>query len=197
MKRTFDFIPRDKTTNGTDFAEKLVIDLAPLFSVYEILEHNCDNKNYCNSELLTEALVQPKTPLTNACNTLVDELLKIKLDTELIIIDPYFLASSKDDSWMNIFRNLNGLKNIILITDDRNIDSTVKSNLEKLLVSLKIIITTVLSRSFHDRFWITNKRTEALFVGTSLNSIGSKYSLIAKMDNNDTNDLVEELKKII
>ena len=134
----------------------------------------------------------------------VDEIKEVffkfveKLDgaKNIIIIDPYFYASS-NNSAISIFREalslISGkLEAIHFVTNGRNNDR--KSLIHNVVRSIKnsISINDIVTDKFHDRFWINPEDRKGVVVGTSLNGIGRKIALIDALNEND----VEEICKL-
>ena len=114
----------------------------------------------------------------------------------IIIIDPYFYASS-NNSAISIFIEAlslisSNLEAIHFVTNGRNNDS--KSLIHNGVRSIKnsIAINDIVTDKFHDRFWINPEGRKGIVVGTSLNGIGRKIALIDVLNEND----VEEICKL-
>lgn len=116
---------------------------------------------------------------------------KIKSEgKDLIIIDPYILKKS-DSNYINILLKIlkkAKAKKYTIITNQNNINNTAKNNILKEIPDIKIIST----KRIHDRFWICNRRT-GFYVGSSLNGIGRKLTLINLLKKSEVSTIVKYL----
>lgn len=163
-----------------------------------ILEHGV-------SSLLTltpifESLIAKGTTPNKIIAFLHRYLDKVDIDDELIIIDPYFFASTNDINYtQTIFdvleRYLPVINNLIIITDNR-IDDSIKSSIEAKLISGKSTLRIIhkITNNYHDRFWISNNREKGIITGTSLNGLGRKFALIDRLNITDVREIIDSLK---
>lgn len=153
--------------------------------------------------LIEEEFLPKSQPLTDAViyiQCYLDDV--IKQSTELIIIDPYFYAKSKLPDYASLVHDilspylatLNSIS-IITSTHSKYIDPTTKNGIESKMRSANsnLVINHKTSDNFHDRFWISSNRTKGMLLGTSLNSLGNKHTLVDSLDDADVKDIVAEL----
>ena len=141
---------------------------------------------------------------------LLVEILRNKLkalspSNNLIIVDYYLFPDSvkaKDKAdFLQTFSDvldsvIHDIKKVSFVTQPRY-NQVLSEEAERLLENLnpQIVIDHTTTDDFHDRFWIVDE-CKGLFVGTSLNGIGKKYALIDNMRDEDTKEIVEELKML-
>ncbi|OOE39103.1 hypothetical protein BZG06_15875, partial [Salinivibrio kushneri] len=58
----------------------------------------------------------------------------------------------------------------------------------------KLLVRDIITNDFHDRFWINPVNQKGLIVGTSINGIGKKISLVDKLQDQDVEVILNELK---
>lgn len=155
---------------------------------------------------VNEALISAGATDDRVTNIIIKYLDKIVLDSELIIVDPYFYAPRpKNPNYIAVLTDtlrkyLPTLTDLIIVslpnTSTRTlIDATIKTDIE---ASLKVInpalnIKSLTSDSYHDRFWISNNREKGILVGSSLNSLGNKYALVDKLNTTDVREIIASL----
>jgi hypothetical protein len=115
----------------------------------------------------------------------------------LLIIDPYFFAQSKKIDVARLFSRLlagisKNLEEICFITNGEKNDAKVSilGAIDK-----KIKIHQVITKEFHDRFWIDPDNLKGVLMGTSLNGLGNKIALIDKIKEEDVLELLKLAKK--
>jgi hypothetical protein len=123
----------------------------------------------------------------------------IKTD-QLIIIDPYFFASTLDTGYPGFVLDILGkyvpsLNVIIIITLPGKVDNTIKNDIITRLsaVNSSLTIRHHTTDLFHDRFWLCGLNERGMFMGASLNGIGKKYCLVDYIDDADTKEIHTEL----
>ncbi len=155
---------------------------------------------------LQESVLPPvndehRAPLIKMITDSIQNILPFE---EIIIIDNYIfpkklIGDSKDEylhtinQIFNIF--VSKINSIVIITKNdynRDLYNEFAGILSKL--NNKTKITIEVSDRFHDRFWIFD-RNKGLFIGTSLNGIGKKYSLIDYISENDVVEIIKYIEK--
>lgn len=115
---------------------------------------------------------------------------------KLVIIDPYFFPYSYSknyiDTIIDILKPLE-LNIIHVITSKKNTNYDLKNKIQSRLDNSSIELTY--SNDFHDRFWIVNDENGFL-MGTSLNGLGKKFSIIQKLDVDDVTAIIHEYKRL-
>lgn len=155
--------------------------------------------NFINTQTLNESVIPKGTAQPKIIDILIKYLTKVGIDHELIIVDPYFLAKPKNPKYAQLIESV--LINFISTIDTIRIITTTKvdtSLLEQINTTLKVhkpslqIIHTT-TDDFHDRFWISNNREKGILIGTSLNGLGNKFSLVDRLNTSDVQEIVNEL----
>lgn len=151
------------------------------------------------TQILTEAVLPKGVPPDVHAATVKDYLEELQPNESVVITDPYILQDNGDKSHLK--RLLEILKNVVpnvglisLVVDPKrrnpSFEQEVKKELTLLNSNLKFSIVD--SGEFHDRFWIVD-RTKGLILGTSLNGLGKRISLLAFLDGADVADIVSLL----
>jgi len=150
------------------------------------------------------------TPQTNGFSSLKDFLkselesrLRAKTFKNLIVTDPYIFPRGYDSDYQNklmeIFKVLKEhtfLKKVLFIVPSSNIDDGIKdsifNSLEKLGICPKFL-NSECGHEFHDRFWIFIEENAScpfgFVIGTSLNGIEKKITLVSLIPENDLEEL--------
>jgi hypothetical protein len=119
-----------------------------------------------------------------------------KLDS-LILVDPYIFPSKYDGDYkhllVSIIHYFDSI-NIVKIITQNNYNKGLYNEITNTISNTKNI-TMKNTDTIHDRFWIFNE-LKGILVGTSLNGIGNRYTLINPLKNEDINDILKMLNKI-
>jgi hypothetical protein len=113
---------------------------------------------------------------------------------DLVIIDPYILSGTDlnyTNTLINILKKAKA-KKYTIITDQNNIYNTSKNNIQKDIQKEIPNIEIIFTKKIHDRFWICNRKT-GFYVGTSLNGIGRKLTLINLLKESEITAIVSYL----
>lgn len=177
------------------------------FPVYEFadefLEHVSKNgfESLFNYTMCMEDITSPSMSI-NEINKVIDKfVMNLNESKRLLIIDPYFYASSNRVDSVATFTRLidkisGELTEITFVTNGRKIDTKVAMH-EKLKSMLPDIeINDFSTDEFHDRFWLDPDRLVGIVMGTSLNGLGNKISLIDKLSEQDTCEIVNLVKSM-
>lgn len=121
--------------------------------------------------------------------------------TDMVIVDPYFFASTSDTSYPQLIHDalkpvLATLRSLKVVTLPNKVDQSLLVQVNTLIsqTAPSIAMTHATSRSFHDRFWINPNKGTGFICGTSLNGLGKKYTLIERMQSEDVADVSVALK---
>lgn len=107
------------------------------------------------------------------------------INTDVIIIDPYLLNSKSKKYRELLFSILKALSaTSIKLVIGNDYDEKLKDDLKRSFTNIEIQH----SNKFHDRFWIFNKQ-KGFLLGTSLNGIGKKYSLLMALEKEDIDEI--------
>jgi hypothetical protein len=130
-------------------------------------------------------------------------VMTLKPIKKLIIIDPYFYPKISDiDEISKKFIGLispiiNDLKKIIVVSNGNN-KSSIDGYISKLHeVNQNLEVKNHFSNDFHDRFWLNAVENKGIVVGTSVNGIGKKISLVDSLASSDVEQVLKELSSII
>jgi hypothetical protein len=122
--------------------------------------------------------------------------LEKELDS-LILVDPYIFPQKYDDNYkqllLSIIKYFDNI-NVMEIITQNNYNRILYSELSN-EINNKNQINIKNTDMIHDRFWIFNK-SKGIVVGTSLNGVGNKYTLINPLNDKDIKDILEMLKMI-
>lgn len=163
-----------------------------------ILEHGLSA--LINSEFILEHIVPQGESQNKIVSTLHRYLDKVGIDNELIIVDPYFFAPTRDLTYpatvtLTIEKYLPQIDTLYIITLPNKVDATLKTIIENDLKAKKVSLNVIHKTSidYHDRFWISNNRERGIITGTSLNGYGKKYSLLDRLNTSDVREIVSSL----
>ena len=149
----------------------------------------------------SSAVMPPETPKELHLEILKNHLKQLNINNKLIIIDNYLLPKNHDVNYLDFFievfkdalKQCNELEIITLEKHNENLKNLINEKMKKLYPDLKV--TYKFTNLFHDRFWIADNK-KGLFIGTSLNGVGKKYSMIDFLLDEDTEAIVAQLKNI-
>jgi hypothetical protein len=166
-----------------------------------IIEHGLTT--LLSIEPINEELTTPRESPNAIQNLLIKFLNKIGVTQELIIIDPYFYYPNADAAYVDLIGNIlrpfaGAISNIKIITaaHRRAFSPTSKTLVDNGITNIKssIVIEHKTSNTLHDRFWISNDRQKGILLGTSLNGLGKKYSVVDYLDDQDVVSIVNEFR---
>lgn len=158
---------------------------------------------------LQEALIPV---VSNECHKYhIVDMLRSKLDdlspsNEIIIVDNYifpprgFRSLEEEQDYLQIFEDIFapsiGNVNTVSFITKPGYDEKLLIKFKNLLTTLnpKVSITCRTTSDFHDRFWIID-RIKGLFIGTSLNGIGKRYTLFDVICDEDTKEIIRVLEE--
>lgn len=159
-------------------------------------------KNILSTELLQEEILPDNIPRNALLDTLKYKLLQINATNKITIIDCFLYPNNPDidyeDFFIEIFKKTIVSCAEIEIITKKNRNTELESNLDYKIKQINPDINIIhkYSNEFHDRFWIANDSV-GLFVGTSLNGIGRRYSIIDYLQVNDVADIVNKIRNIL
>lgn len=120
--------------------------------------------------------------------------------TKIVIIDQYIFAGKPTSGYKEFLVSilepyLSTLKELCFITNklDGKLALDVINEIRNRSQISKISIKH--SKLFHDRFWIFNDKF-TLSVGTSVNGLGKKLSIIQEVSDEDLEQLIAQLNKL-
>ena len=147
----------------------------------------------CNEYFTEEVLLDniSDDDIVNKFNCYLEQI--ISEGADLVIIDPYILSESDlnyTNTLINILKKAKA-KKYTIITNKSNINNTAKDNILKEIPDIKIIST----KKIHDRFWISNRKN-GFYVGSSLNGIGRKLTLINLLTKSEVSIIVKYLMEL-
>lgn len=148
--------------------------------------------------MMYEEVLPPTKPLSGLINILKAMLDKLEVQSSLTIIDRYLFPTKHDKDYIDNLLFLisssipeNGLVRVIIgERSNKTLLQEFKVNLNKLKPSAEVQV--IYTDEYHDRFWILDE-DKGIFVGTSLNGIGKKYSMVDYLNKKDTQEIYESL----
>lgn len=153
-------------------------------------------------ERLQEAVLPKIGSIDLLIKVLSNYLQALSPSKDLTIVDRYFFSVKPPDraEYLGTFREIFGLvipkvAMVRFITKPKH-DRALYKDIKSVLIDLNPEINVVhkMTNDFHDRYWIVDE-VKGLFIGTSLNGIGSKYALVDFMKDEDTATIVKELRR--
>lgn len=190
--------PVDLSQCEVSYVTSIIDSFRPEFIDY-IVKHGITS--LINRRPLTEAVVPP-----GAGSTVVESLLQafvagISVTTDLVIVDPYFLAPTSDTTYPHAVEQilrpvLATLQTLTIIglpsKADANLLASISSTLGAAAPALTVIHKT--SNQFHDRFWINPVAATGFLTGSSLNGLGKKYAIVDYLQAADVSDILDALR---
>jgi hypothetical protein len=145
---------------------------------------------------LMEAVLADNTPKDEYTDLLRYMVRNIQASQELLLIDPYLFpirAASDYVSYLEkIFATaIGGINRLEIITSKKQHSEKVEAAFLAMVRRVKpgLLVAVRYTNAFHDRFWIADK-ARGVFCGTSLNGIGSRYSLADYLKDADVQEIV-------
>jgi hypothetical protein len=176
-----------------------VIDSFRTEFVEYLAEHGMST--FLHREAVLEQIVPPGMSSSGIEQLLRAFLGAVGITTELIIVDPYFFASTRDPNYAGLIvgilkPTLPGLRELKIVTMKNSVDTTVKGTVTAALNAIApgLTLTHQVSGSFHDRFWINPVAAQGFICGTSLNGLGRRYALLDNLKPSDTADVIAALR---
>lgn len=135
-----------------------------------------------------------------AIQRFLDVILKGKT---LVIVDPYIFPKKYDSDYVIFFDEIlqkyySKLSTINFVTSPDANPAVQKKIIDLIKVgNPQIKVKVQYSTEFHDRFWISPRNRKGIFMGTSLNGLGRKYTVIDYLNDDDVREILSGVKKII
>jgi len=155
-----------------------------------------------STQILMEDVLRDATPRNTILDILKYKLYQLAPNDNLLVIDPYLFPPNPDTDYENYFFDV--FRDAIARCDELSIVTLPKHNVmleTQIINKIRLLkaglrITSKYSDAFHDRFWIADE-SKGVFIGTSLNGIGRRYSMIDFLNEQDTIDIVTRYKSIV
>lgn len=169
----------------------------------EFLEHvsNHGFESLFNYTISMEDITSPSMTVNKVEEIIHKFVMNLDASERLLIIDPYFYASSNFTDTIDIFSRLISsisinLKEVTFITNGRKVDTKIAMHAAIKSIQPNIAINDFSTDEFHDRFWLDPDRLIGIVMGTSLNGLGNKISLIDKLADHDVKEIVKLAKNL-
>ena len=149
---------------------------------------------------LNESLLSKNMSSEQVAQVFCDNMQPQDADKELIVIDPYFFSARKNtlvdicirlDKILDEYATISTIK---IVTDSRHIKECQRTITDILKQNNRKVLCAY-SEDFHDRFWLIDG-VRGVVVGTSLNGIGKKFSLMTPLEQDDVSDIMNEVNKL-
>ena len=147
-------------------------------------------------ELLPPSDITPKSALMTILSKMLNKLAPVQ---DFIIIDPYLFSANDsnyiDDLVMLLEPIVKQVHSIGFVTNSKDDNQATYSILFERLnkINKNCAIIHDISKNYHDRFWIADGQ-RGLFVGTSLNGLGKRYTLADYIKDSDVKEIIQSLK---
>lgn len=166
--------------------------------IQEILKNGLSD--FLRRRLLLEKVVPPGRDSNYVADIIMEFLKVIDVDDELVIVDPYFFASTSSSNYPALVQSIlspfaTQLRAIRVVTLPDKVDPILKQTIEAVVKRLNAAIemTHSTSRDYHDRFWISSARSKGILLGSSLNGLGRRYAIVDRLSATDVKDVVDSL----
>ncbi len=150
----------------------------------------------------SEFLGTPKDDKEEFVKTFQNFLDNINIENNLFIIDSYIFPNSYDSDYPSLIidilkKYIPQLQKITFITN-KHYNRTLQDEIFRKIESINDGISLNIKNTdlFHDRFWLSSSNNKGAFIGTSLNGIGKKFTLIDYIKNDDVIKIFYELKNL-
>ncbi len=154
--------------------------------------------SYLRRHLVTEEVIAPGTAKNDVQDLVKNYVDGLSIDRDLLIIDPYFFAPTKDQDYPEFFVGildavLSKLETLHVVTlpggkVDQQLVHAIEGKLRGVNPNVQLIHRT--SDRFHDRFWINRTETKGFITGTSLNGLGKRYALVDHLQRKDVESVI-------
>ncbi|EGS6501235.1 hypothetical protein P3589_23185 [Vibrio parahaemolyticus] len=143
-------------------------------------------------------VLPPTKPLSGLIDILKAMLDKLDVQSSLTIIDRYLFPEKHDKDYVdNLLFVISGsipenvvVRVVIGERSNKKLLKEFKFKLNKMKPNSEVQV--VYTDEYHDRFWISDE-DKGLFVGTSLNGIGKKYSMVDYLSKKDAQEIYDSL----
>lgn len=181
------------------------------FEEYNPYEENRDNEEIrqlflesgitktINLDEYIEFLGTPRDDRGLLVETLQEFLDNVITIDSLIIIDSYIFPETYDSDYPDLLIDIlkkyaSQLAQLTFITKPQ-FNQPLQAEIFKRIKNLNENINLDLKHTnlFHDRFWLSSSESKGAFIGTSLNGLGKKFTLIDYIDSEDIKQIFQEL----
>lgn len=156
-----------------------------------IIEHGLSSLFY--SHIICDAVMHPGYSIDRIEEIVLGITSALDGVRHLLIIDAFFYDDKPECLVLleKIVRSMSSrLEKVTLITHGKKVHMRPAVHLVFATVVPGIKINDVVSEDFHDRYWIDVETTKGIMMGTSLNGIGRKVSMIDYANSTDSRDIV-------
>lgn len=166
----------------------------------EFLEHIAEHglSSLFEFNIFMEDITSPSMSINDIEKVVAAFVAKLQGAKKLIIIDPYFFSKSSKTDVAQLFSRLlsqasSNLEEICFITNGRK--NEAKNDILS-VIDQAITVHHVTTDEFHDRYWIDPDANKGIIMGTSLNGLGNKISLIDHIRADDVAEIVKLAKQL-
>lgn len=166
----------------------------------EFLEHIAEHglTSLFKFNIVMEDITSPSMSINEIEKVVAAFVAKLQGAKKLIIIDPYFFSKSSKTDVAQLFSRLlsqasSNLEEICFITNGRK--NEAKNDILS-VIGQAITVHHVTTDEFHDRYWIDPDANKGIIMGTSLNGLGNKISLIDHIRADDVTEIVKLAKQV-
>lgn len=158
--------------------------------------------HFTNSIDLMEGVLPDNMARADFVDNLRYMVRNIQVTDELLLIDPYLFPRNADPDYIpyleKVFGTAIGSITHLRIATKPDRHGPTETTFSQMVHGKKpgVVITTKYTEVFHDRFWIADQ-ARGLFIGTSLNGIGKRYSLIDYLRDEDVKDICGRYQELL
>lgn len=162
----------------------------------------CEVNNSENFEVFHENVILACEPLENVDKEIKEYIKGLGCENKtLVITDPYLFKGNQETK-KRVIKLLiaSKAKKIISLIDIDNINMFDKKFYELVKEGLKckgIKLECIKNNEFHDRFWFCLEEKKGFILGTSLNGVAKRISLLADLEQKDMDVVLEVYNEII
>ncbi len=167
------------------------------YFIDHIVEHGLSS--LLNYTIVMEDITSPSMSINDIENVFKKYVAKLAPSKKLLIIDPYFYAGNSSSDTHQLFVRLiapiiDELEELYIVSNNANgqMKNLMHNEIKEKNSNISIFDTE--TNVFHDRFWISIEKNQGIVVGTSLNGIGNKISIVDSISENDAEELIKLAK---
>jgi len=153
-----------------------------------------------NLHISMEDTLSDSIKISDASGILRSSLLSLNPTRSFTIIDQYIFPKNNDNDYIELFFDVFGkafekINHLTIFTNTKRNQKLEGKIGNKIKNEYHVHINTNYTDAFHDRVWIIDDE-KGLFVGTSLNGIGKKYTLFGRLQEQDVKDIVNRCAEL-
>lgn len=153
-----------------------------------------------NLAISTEDILSQSISLFDAATRLREAIKRHQPTKSIDVVDSYIFPADHDadyfefffDIFSECFQRVQEIRIVTKRAHNRILANKIKDRVRN---EFGKNIEVIYTNKFHDRFWVVDD-VRGIYIGTSLNGVGRKYTLFSDLSSQDAGDIVVALGKI-